>query len=48
MKGINEKFTDEEYEEMRQVKDNVDYNWHDLILEAIKHFKFQKVLEKRD
>ena len=34
MKNINEKFTDEEHEEIETIKKETGLNWHDFILDA--------------
>ena len=34
MKNINEKFTDEEHEEIETIKKATGLNWHDFILDA--------------
>ena len=36
MKNINEKFTDEEHEEIEKIKNAHGLNWHDFILDAAK------------
>lgn len=36
MKNINEKFTDEEFAEMKMIKENQGFNWHDMIFYAIR------------
>ena len=39
MQSINEKFTDEEFEEMKQIKENHSMNWHDIVLNAIRSYE---------
>ena len=34
MKNINEKFTDEEHNEIETIKKSTGLNWHDFILDA--------------
>ena len=32
MKTLNESFTDQEFEQLKQVKDASGYNWHDFFI----------------
>jgi len=38
MQSINEKFTNEEFTEMKTIKENHNMNWHDIVLHAIREY----------
>jgi hypothetical protein len=38
MQSINEKFTDEEFHRLKQIKEKYNYTWHDMIILAFNMF----------